>query len=129
MEIKRISAAGGGYSDVVAIDEGRLRWLYVAGQTARGNPVPDDLGAQAEMCLTQLETLIDAWGAGLENVVRMTTYLTDLSEYGAFAQARKRHFGSEPPSSTAIEISALLDNRLIEIDAVAVVPRASTTTD
>ncbi len=121
----RLPAPGGAsYSDGVAVDTGAVRVVYLAGQTPRerdGRPVPADLAGQTERCFEQIEALLGQYGATLQDVVQITTYLTDLSRYAEFAGVRGRVFGDSPPASAAVGVAELLDGALVEIVAVAVV--------
>lgn len=121
----RLPAPGGAsYSDGVAVDAGAVRLVYVAGQTPRerdGRPVPGDLAGQTERCFEQIEALLGRYGASLQDVVQITSYLTDLSHYSEFADVRGRVFGDSPPASAAVGVAELLGGALVEIVAVAVV--------
>jgi 2-iminobutanoate/2-iminopropanoate deaminase len=116
---------GASYSDVVAVDVGGARFLYLAGQTPRppesGGGVPADLSGQTELCFAQIEALLAAQGATLSDVVSLTTYLTDLRDYASFAKVRARVFGDELPCSAAVGVASLLGDVLVEVSAVAVV--------
>ena len=118
------AVSGASYSDVVVVEVGSARWIYVAGQTPRPDPaggvVPADLGGQSERCFDQIERILAAYGAAMSDVVQITAYLTDLRDYEQFAAARARRFGAEPPSSAAVGVASLLDGALVEIVAVAV---------
>lgn len=115
---------GATYSDAVAVTVGGVRLLYLAGQTPRereDSPVPADLAGQTERCFEQIEALLERHGATLQDVVQITTYLTDLSRYSEFAAVRGRVFGDSPPASAAVGVAELLGGVLVEIVAVAVV--------
>ena len=62
-----------------------------------------------------------AAGAGLDNAVKLTVYLTDLDDYSEMNEAYAQYFeGIEPPSRVAMEISGLVGGALIEISFIAV---------
>jgi len=108
------------YSDAVVVEAGGARWIYVAGQTPR-EPVPDGLEEQTEACFRQIDEVLHACGASLPDVVQITVYLTDLSDYRAFAAVRGRVFGDAPPASAAVGVASLLGGVLVEIAAVGVI--------
>ena len=117
---------GASYSDVVSVDVGSARFIYVAGQTPRpqaSGSVPEDLAGQTELCFAQLADLLGAHGASLSDVVSITTYLTDLADYAEFAAVRARVFGEALPSSAAVGVASLLGDVLVEVQAVAVTER------
>jgi hypothetical protein len=66
-------------------------------------------------------------GAGMNHVVSIKTYLTDLGPYTVFSRIRGEFFSKDPPTSTAVQVAGLLLNAKIEIDAVAFLPVGSTT--
>lgn len=119
--ISRRPAPGGAtYSDAVVVEAAGARWIYLAGQTPR-EPVPEDLEGQTEMCFRQIGDVLEECGASLRDVVQITAYLTDLTDYQRFAAARGRVFGDEPPASAAVGVASLLGGVLVEIAAVAVI--------
>lgn len=122
---ERVAAPGGAtYSDAVAVDTTGTRVVYLAGQTARerdGGQVPADLAGQTERCFEQIEALLAPYGAGLQDVVHITTYLTDLSHYPEFAAVRARVFGDALPASAVVGVAALLGDALVEIVSVAII--------
>ncbi len=114
-----------GYTQVVAAG-GIGKLIVVSGQLPLDNNnqlVGDgDIEAQTRACYENLRRCLKAAGADLSHVIRMTTYLTDLSRHAAgVRKVRAEFFGrSTPPASTMIEIPKLLNGMLIEVEAMAV---------
>jgi enamine deaminase RidA (YjgF/YER057c/UK114 family) len=116
-----------GYANGVAA---RGRMVFVAGMIgwdARNEIVSDDLADQARQALTNVVAVLAAGGARPEHIVRMTWYVTDKREYVAAYPAIGRAFrdiiGSYDAAMTAVEVSALIEDRAkVEIEATAVVP-------
>ena len=105
--------AGGGVvalSGQVALDrEGRL-----VGQ--------GDVAAQAAQVFENLVAGLAAVGAGLSDVLRLNTYITDAQFIAPFREVRDRILPSPQPASTLVVVSALADPEwLIEIEAIAMV--------
>ena len=124
MTIERIPAAtGGSYSDAVSVG-GTGRWIHVSGQVAFGpdGSVSGDMYEQANGCFDHIERALGGVGAGLEHVVRITTFVTTLDDYAGFARARGERFSAAPPASATVQVAGLLVGASIEIDAVAFVP-------
>jgi enamine deaminase RidA (YjgF/YER057c/UK114 family) len=70
---------------------------------------------------TRFERIRDSLGklgASMNHVVSIKTYLTDLGPYTVFSRIRGEFFPQDPPTSTAVQVAALLLNAKIEIDAV-----------
>lgn len=115
------STAGVGYSHVARVGD----TVYLAGQIAldpRGTLVgKGDIEAQAEQVYANLQAILEELGGGLKDIVKMTTYLTDRSQLGAFRRVRNRFFSDPFPPNTLLFISGLAQPEyLIEIEAVAV---------
>jgi 2-iminobutanoate/2-iminopropanoate deaminase len=104
-----------------------VRWgnlLFIAGSTARGTPAEKgDIAAQTEAVLQKFQRILEANGASLNNVVKVTSFVTDLREAPASAEVRRKYFGNAFPASTQFQVAALGTPDLkIEIEAVAVLP-------
>jgi enamine deaminase RidA (YjgF/YER057c/UK114 family) len=112
-----------GYSHAVAYDG---RGVVVSGQVPLD---PDgtlvgagDAERQTTQVFTNLATALAAAGASLDDVVKITVYLTDRADLAAFRRARDRFVaGSRPPASTLVFVRGLVDPEFrVEIDAVAI---------
>lgn len=100
--------------------------IFVAGQTAvdgKGEIVgKGDMRAQMRQVHENIKAVLAAAGATFENVVKTTTFVTNVEEYRKHADIRKEFLGSYYPPSTVVEISRLARPEfMIEIEAVAVI--------
>ena len=115
-----------GYTQVVVVS-GFQKMVFISGQLPldENNQLigRGDIEAQTRACYENLRKSLTAVGADFSNVVRMTTYITDLVEHPkGVRKVRAEYFGTQtPPASTMIEIPRLLNNMLIEVEALAVV--------
>jgi 2-iminobutanoate/2-iminopropanoate deaminase len=114
----------GAYSSGVEAPTGRT--IYVSGQVsldAEGNVVGEgDIGLQAETVLEHVKTVVEEAGGGMEDIVKVTVFITDMGLYDEIHEVRRRYFEEPFPASSMVEVSALVDPRLlIEIEAVAVI--------
>jgi 2-iminobutanoate/2-iminopropanoate deaminase len=96
--------------------------LFVSGQAAidpEGAIVGEgDFAAQAEQTFRNLE----AGGSGLDRVVKVTIFLTDMANFPAIVELRGKWFTQPYPADTIVEVSSLaLPELEIEIEAIAVV--------
>lgn len=91
---------------------------------AEGNLVGEgDMYAQATFILRKIERALHEGGASLKDVIRTRTYVTDISRWEEFARAHSEFFDSVRPVATLVEVSKLIDPRmLIEIEVSAVLP-------
>lgn len=113
-----------GYTHVILAPDGRT--VYVAGQVAfdsLGNVVgAGDLRAQLEKVYTNLAVALASVGGSLKDVVKTTTYITDVSQIGAVREVRSRFLdATHPPANTLLGVAALArPELLVEIEAVAI---------
>ena len=100
--------------------------VFVSGQAAltlEGEIVGvADFDAQAQQAFQNLADVLAAAGSSLEQVVKVTIYLTDMSYFERVVALRERFFTPPWPADTLVEVSALaLPELMIEIDATAMV--------
>jgi len=113
-----------GYTHVVEATGGKT--VYVAGQVALdkdGNLVgAGDMKAQAEQVFKNLQAALGVAGATFKDVVKMNTYVTDLTQVQAVRDIRARYFGDTAPASTLVQVVRLArPELLIEVEVIAVV--------
>lgn len=78
--------------------------------------------AQAQQVFSNLAEVLEAGGSSLEQVVKVTIYLTDMGHFPRIVELRKEHFTPPYPADTIVEVRALaLPELMIEIEAVALV--------
>jgi enamine deaminase RidA (YjgF/YER057c/UK114 family) len=89
---------------------------YLAGMTARG----DDEYAQAKAIFTKIRHMVEAAGGSTADIVKVTIFVTDISQREKVWQARREFFTGNFPASTLVQVAALADPSLkVEIEAVA----------
>jgi enamine deaminase RidA (YjgF/YER057c/UK114 family) len=114
-----------GYSQGIKVT-GAGTILFTAGQVPYdadgGVRHRGDFTAQARAVFGAMKALVEAGGGTLANVVKITTYVTDVRYRMDFRAVRDEFFGARGPASTLVEVSALAHpDYLIEIEAVAVI--------
>lgn len=115
------------YSHVVEVTGGRL--VIVSGQIAQdaaGNLVgAGDFAAQSRQVFENLKTALGGVGASYKDVVKLTTYLVDMSQLETYRHVREEYLrgNPEPPASTTVGVPGLVrEGYLLEVEAIAVVP-------
>jgi len=104
--------------------------VFVAGTIGwdeHGQFHSDDMAIQARQALQNIVTVLTEGGAKPEHIVRMTWYVTSKREYleksREIGQAFKTHIGCFNAAMTAVEVSALIEDRAkVEIEVTAVIP-------
>jgi enamine deaminase RidA (YjgF/YER057c/UK114 family) len=99
--------------------------LYISGQLPldpNGNLVgAGDPEAQAEQCYQNIQRIVEYFGGSLDDIVKITQFVTDMSYRSHVAGPRDRLLGTPGPTSTLVAISALaVPEAVIEIEAIAV---------
>jgi enamine deaminase RidA (YjgF/YER057c/UK114 family) len=114
-----------GYSQIATVTGGTI--VFVAGQVAldkSGNVVgKDDFRAQVQQVFENLKAAVEAAGGTFDDVIKLNSYVLDLSHLPEFREVRDKYVNvNNPPTSTAIQVPRLFRPEfLVEIEAVAVV--------
>jgi enamine deaminase RidA (YjgF/YER057c/UK114 family) len=116
-------AGSSGYSHVVRAGD----FVVVSGQVARdadGQVVGrGDAGAQARLIFENLDKALTAAGASLDDVVKLTIFVTDISARAAVSRVRDERLADPKPASTFLVVAGLTDpDFLLEIEALAYAP-------
>ncbi len=111
-----------GYSRAVAAGD----YIFVSGCTSIDGADfvhPGDAYAQTKQAIANVRAALEGLGAGLADVVRTRMYVTDISSWAEYGRAHGEAFAEVMPATSMIEISALVDARmLVEVEAVAYKP-------
>jgi enamine deaminase RidA (YjgF/YER057c/UK114 family) len=114
------------FSNAMAIDLSRAsRIVWVSGQLAidEGSRLvgKDDIGAQTEQCIVNIQKALEKLGGSLDDVVEVTVFVKDIGGLRPIHDVRLRYFKEPYPTSTLVEVTAFVHpDALIEINAVAV---------
>ena len=92
--------------------------LYISGQIAldpEGNIVgKDDMRAQSERVYENIDALLKKAGGTMENVVKITAFLTDMNRFAEYKEVRGKDFKEGHPDSYTVAITALSSMGLLE---------------
>lgn len=123
MTLKRIKS-GGLYEDKIGYCRAVVAggFVHVAGTTAQGEDIPDDVVGQCKSALTTIEAALAQAGASMADVVRVIYYLPDAADFEPCWPVLAQAFGQNPPAATMIECGLLHPRYRIEIEVTAVAP-------
>lgn len=115
-------AAVGPYSQ--AVQAGKT--IYVSGQLpldpATGAFTADDIVSQTHQSLKNVKHILEAAGADLSCVVKVTVLLKDIADFAAMNEVYATYFSAPYPARAAFQVACLPKNALVEIECVAVLP-------
>ena len=116
-----VAAPIGAYTHSIEIPP-HSRILYISGQVGLGpdGQLKEGVEAQTEQTCRNIIAILEAAGMGVQDLVKLNSYLVNPNDVGAFRAARVRVFGDAKPASTLAVIQALAAPQyLVEIEAVA----------
>lgn len=110
--------AVGPYSQAVCAGE----WVFVSGQlglSPQGEMVSESTVEQTRQALENLRSILQQAGLGMESVVQVTIFLTDIQEFKAVNEVYAQYFEPPYPARYCVEVSALPRGGRVEIAAIA----------
>lgn len=116
---EKAPAALGPYSQAISANgfvyaSGQLGLVPQTGELAEGG-----IEAQAAQALDNLSAVLEAAGSSLDNVVKTTCFMADLSQFGTFNGIYAKYFTTNP-ARECVQVAALPKGALIEVSAIAV---------
>ena len=124
MERKVISSSGapkpiGPYSQ--AVEAGGF--IFCSGQIPldpqTNQLIQGDISSQTIRILDNLESVLKAAGSSLDRALKLTVYLTNLSDFDRLNQVLAERFPLAPPARAVVQVSALPKNAAVEMDLIA----------
>jgi len=97
--------------------------LFCAGQIpidpATSNLVTGDIKAQTERVLLNVKAILDDQGLSFSNVVKSTVFLTNLADFAGMNEVYAKHFTTDYPARSTIQVAALPKGANVEIEVIA----------
>jgi enamine deaminase RidA (YjgF/YER057c/UK114 family) len=109
------------YSHGMEVPAGH-RLLFASGQLgiAPDDRIPEEAGAQADLCFQSIGAILAAAGMGFSDIVRINAFVTDRAYLKPYMEARDRHVGSPPPASTLVIVSGFARPEFkVEVEVIA----------
>ncbi|MER8547324.1 RidA family protein [Mesorhizobium sp. M0768] len=109
------------YSHGVELPPGK-RLVLCSGQVAitADDQIPEEAGAQAELCFRNISAILGEAGLGLSDIVRINAYVTDRAFLRPYMEVRDRLFASPAPASTLMIVSGFARPEFkVEIEVIA----------
>ena len=117
---ERAPRAIGPYSQAVRSGN----FLFASGQIpidpATGEFVAGGITEQTEQVMRNVSAILEAAGAGLQQVVKTTVFLADMDDFTAMNEVYARFFGEDPPARATVQAARLPRDARVEIEAIAI---------
>lgn len=119
-EVKSAGAPGaiGPYSQAVVANG----FVYVSGQlpiNAADGSMPEDIKAQTAQSIENIKAILAEVGATLDNVVKSTVFLADMSLFAPMNEVYNEYFAQPYPARCAFAVKELPKQALVEIEVIA----------
>ena len=99
-------------------------FVFVSGQLGLkpgDTQISGTIQEQTEQIFRNLNAILKAAGSNLDQIVKTTVFLVNLSDFGAMNEVYAEHVGENRPARSTVEIGALPSGALVEIEAIATV--------
>ena len=99
--------------------------LYVSGNVgtdANGN-LAEGCEAQSRQVMANIRAIVEAAGGRMEDVCKITCFLTNMADYADYAKVRLETWPENPPASSTVGVSALVrPEMVVEVEAIVKLP-------
>ena len=86
---------------------------------------PNDSAGQMRQICENLKAFVEEMGATLADVVKVTVYTTHIEDFSKIHAVRREYFPKDPPASTMIQVSRMVDpTHRLELEAVVLAPKS-----
>ncbi|ABM80089.1 RidA family protein [Hyperthermus butylicus] len=98
-------------------------WLFISGQIpidpSTGEMVEGSFEEKVRRVLENIKAIVEAAGGSLDDIVKVTVYLRDISRFAEFNKIYSEYFRENPPARVVVEVSNLPKNAELEVEAIA----------
>ena len=119
---RKAPAAIGPYSQAICANG----FVFVSGQIPidpeTGEVVGGGFADQARQSLENLKQILIASGSGIEKVVAVDVFITDIAQFAAFNEVYERYFSVDKPARVVVEVSGLPRGVMVEVKCIAMAP-------
>ncbi len=101
--------------------------MYVSGQIPidpeSGEPVRGTIEDETEAALRNLKVIVENAGAAMEDVLRVSCYLSDMEDFPRFNAVYATYFTNHPPARSTFQAAKLPMDVQVEVDAIVALPK------
>ena len=99
--------------------------IYTSGQLAidpiTGEICTGDIQKETRMCLESVKAILETAHANLNNIVKVTIFVTDMGNFSLINEVYAEYFTDHKPARSLVEVSKLPKGGDIEIEAIAII--------
>jgi 2-iminobutanoate/2-iminopropanoate deaminase len=96
--------------------------IFIAGQVAmdpQTQETPKSFAKQLHLIIKNLKTILESAGSSLDNILKTTVFLKDLSNYAEYNEIYRQYFKNGFPARSTVIADLVHEDFLIEIEAIA----------
>lgn len=97
--------------------------LFVSGQIAfdpkKNGVISGTIEEETELTMNNIKSILNEAGSSLDNVLKVTVFLTDMKKFHKFNSVYKQFFLENPPARSCVEVASLPFDAKVEIEAIA----------
>ena len=98
-------------------------FIYTSGQIGidvkKGKICNKSFKDEVAQCIKNIEAILNSAGFSLNDVIKNTVFITDMSLFNELNKEYSKYFSENPPARSAVEVSKLAMGARVEIEAVA----------
>lgn len=102
-------------------------YVFLSGQCAlddKGDVLAvGDCAEQTRLTIERFKETLEAAGGDLSNIVKATVFLTNRQNFQKMNGVWREYFGDHPPTRSTIEVGLMHPDLLVEVEAIAFIPR------
>lgn len=95
--------------------------VYLSGKLGLSRDGEQGITPETRRTMEAIKTSVEAKGGTMADVVKCTVFLVNMSDYGAMNAVYREYFPENQPARSAVGVSELVANALIEIECIAVI--------
>ncbi|MBU5311227.1 RidA family protein [Tissierella carlieri] len=103
-------------SENIIYSSGQLPIDPETGELSKG-----DIQKETRLCLENVKAVLEAGHANIENIVKVTVFVTDMNDFSEINEVYAEFFGDHKPARSLVQVAALPKGADIEIEAIAII--------